>query len=360
MQPAQPRKLGLFEPRDGAEHADLLGVLQLGLEADHVPQRAQLVVLAQLDHSIGPAAIGMFGGGPVRVVEAHGLHRPEPQCLHPALGHHLDRHAAVEIGGVCLPFLELGLLPGQQLLAEGQVLVLGHRAVDIVAPVTAHLERGFGALVPAAGHPGDVHVDGFAVDDRSDRIEEGQAVRPRRRADRMRQRLGRQRPGRDDGEAGRGQHVDPLTHHFQRWLRRQCRLDLGRKDIAVDRQGRSGRHPRLGRRRHDQRIELAHLVMQQANGVLLVIVRAERVGTDQFGQARGLVRRGHLAAAAHFRKAHLQPALGELPGGFAAGHAAADNVNVICHARAPNACKADNPAASLSQREGETKCRIVP
>ena len=33
----------------------LLGMLELGLEADHVPQRAELVVLPQLDHGIGPA-----------------------------------------------------------------------------------------------------------------------------------------------------------------------------------------------------------------------------------------------------------------------------------------------------------------
>jgi hypothetical protein len=32
---------------------DLLAVLQLGLEADHVPQRAQRIVLAQLHHGIG-------------------------------------------------------------------------------------------------------------------------------------------------------------------------------------------------------------------------------------------------------------------------------------------------------------------
>ena len=46
MQPAEPRELGALEARDGAEDARLLAVLQLGLEADHVEQRAELVVLA--------------------------------------------------------------------------------------------------------------------------------------------------------------------------------------------------------------------------------------------------------------------------------------------------------------------------
>ena len=36
---------------------DLLAVLQLGLEADHVPQRAQRIVLAQLHHRIGPRPV---------------------------------------------------------------------------------------------------------------------------------------------------------------------------------------------------------------------------------------------------------------------------------------------------------------
>ena len=53
MQPAEPRELGLGERRNGAEDAHLLAMLQLGLEADHVEQRAELVVLAQLHHRVG-------------------------------------------------------------------------------------------------------------------------------------------------------------------------------------------------------------------------------------------------------------------------------------------------------------------
>ena len=53
MQAAKPRELGVGEARDGAEDAHLLAMLQLGLEADHVEQRAELVVLAQLHDGIG-------------------------------------------------------------------------------------------------------------------------------------------------------------------------------------------------------------------------------------------------------------------------------------------------------------------
>ena len=53
VQAAEPRELGVLQPRNGAEDARLFAVLQLGLEADHVEQRAELVVLAKLHDRIG-------------------------------------------------------------------------------------------------------------------------------------------------------------------------------------------------------------------------------------------------------------------------------------------------------------------
>ena len=118
MQAAQPRELGLREARDHAEDARLLAVLQLGLEADHVPQRAQRIVLPQLHHRVGPLA------RLVRIGEADRLHGAEAQRLAAALGHHLDGQAAVEVGRGGLPLLERGLLGGEQRVEEGLVLGL--------------------------------------------------------------------------------------------------------------------------------------------------------------------------------------------------------------------------------------------
>ncbi len=92
MQPAEPRELGLLEPGNGAEHARLLAMLQLGLEADHVPQRAERIVLTQLHHGV------RLHARPMRVGETDRLHRPVAQRLGPSLGHHLDGKAALEIG----------------------------------------------------------------------------------------------------------------------------------------------------------------------------------------------------------------------------------------------------------------------
>src|SRR3546814_1274604 len=52
VQPAQPREFGIFEPWNGAEQPHLLGVLELGLEADDVPERGRGIVLTQLDDGI--------------------------------------------------------------------------------------------------------------------------------------------------------------------------------------------------------------------------------------------------------------------------------------------------------------------
>ena len=70
---AQAGEGRLLEARDGPEDADLLGMLQLRLEAHHVEERAQRVVLPELHDRPGPPA-------GARVGEADGLHRAEARA----------------------------------------------------------------------------------------------------------------------------------------------------------------------------------------------------------------------------------------------------------------------------------------
>ena len=62
--------------------------------------------------------------------------------------------------------------------------------------------------------------------------------------------------------------------------------DGGGKAVAVDRERAAGRHLVGVGRAHDQRAQPAHFGVQQADGVVGGIVGAERVGADQFGEAR--------------------------------------------------------------------------
>jgi len=71
--------------------------------------------------------------------------------------------------------------------------------------------------------------------------------------------------------------------------------------------------------------------MLEANRIVFRIVRTKAVGTDHFREAVGLVSRRRVATAPHLGKAHTQAGFGELPGSFASGESAADDVNVEGH-----------------------------
>ena len=102
--------------------------------------------------------------------------------------------------------------------------------------------------------------------------------------------------------------------------------DGGGKSVAVDRQRAAGGHLVGVGATHDQRAEAAHFGMQQPDRVIGGVVRAERIGADQFGEAVGAVRFGH-PMRAHLVQHHADAGIGDLPGGFRAGKAGADDVN---------------------------------
>ena len=78
--------------------------------------------------------------------------------------------------------------------------------------------------------------------------------------------------------------------------------------------------------RHDERSGKAHFGMKNADGIGFGIIRAERVGTDQFGKLLGLMGIG-AAHWTHFVQYDGHASLHELPGSFRTGKAAADDVN---------------------------------
>ena len=186
MQPAEPREFGVLQPRNGAEHRHLLGMLQLRLEAHHVVERAQRIILAQLDDGAG------LDHGIARVRQPDGFHRTVPQSFPTTFRHHLDRQAAVEIGRA-LPFVEGGLLAGQQCIDERLVLDAVERAVDVVAAIPSGPD-----LVVAGLEPGLLEIDGVTVDDGRDGVEKRQLILAGQRRDSLRQPRRGQRPGGHD------------------------------------------------------------------------------------------------------------------------------------------------------------------
>ena len=98
------------------------------------------------------------------------------------------------------------------------------------------------------------------------------------------------------------------------------------KSVAVDRQRAAGRYLVGVGGAHDQRAQPAHFGVQQADGVVGGIVGAERVGADELGQAIGAMRLGH-PLGAHLVQHDGDAGIGDLPGGFRAGEARADDMD---------------------------------
>ena len=101
-----------------------------------------------------------------------------------------------------------------------------------------------------------------------------------------------------------------------------------RETVPVHGQGATRRNLARVAAAHDDRSALAQFVVQQADGRRLVIIRAEGIGTDQFGEAAGLVGVG-AADRAHLVQHDRHAGTGDLPSGFRPGEAAANDVDGI-------------------------------
>lgn len=260
-----------------------------------------------------------------------------PQSLPSAFGHDLDWHAALKIRRVLLPIVEGHLLAVGQRGHEVLVLRSIHRAVYVV----------LASLVPSRSHPGYVHVDAVAMNDRSDRIEEGEGAVTSFGGNRF-------------GEPGLGQRarcddrgmiwkdIDPLAHDIDVRMLLNRPGDVGGKAAPVDGERRTSGYTVLGSGAHNERSKRSHLLVEQPDCVVLGVVRTKAVGADHFGQMAGLMRRGAALAATHFAQLHSKARLGKLPSGFASREAAADNVDVEGHAGAVSRRTTRYPALMFS------------
>ena len=312
---AEAREFGPLEARNGAEEAGLLAVLELGLEADDVEQGAEPIVLAQLNDSIGLDPRRVWIG------EAERLHRPMAQGFAAARRHHLDGQAAVEIGR--LPVVEGNRVAGEEGGDEGVVLLARERTVDVIGARSTRSR-----LVVARLQPSARHVDRFAVNDRGDGVEEGERVLAGELGDRFGKRRRGQGSGGDDDAVpiGRRQACDLLAADVDQRMGGKRRGHGRREALAIDRQCASCRDLIDVGRAHDQRAEAAHFLMQEADGVVFLVVGAEGVRADELRERGGLVGRGR-AQRTHLVEHDRDAARGDLPSRLGSGKPAADDVH---------------------------------
>ena len=59
-------------------------------------------------------------------------------------------------------------------------------------------------------------------------------------------------------------------------------------------------------RRHDQSCSLTHLPVEKTNGILFIVIRAERIGADQFGKAIGVMGGQQIASVGKIINVEMQ------------------------------------------------------
>ena len=202
----------------------MLGIFQLRLETDHVVERAELIILAQLHHGIGFHRGVMGIGKPAR------FHGAVAQGFRTAFGHHLNWQATIEIGGVGFPLFEIAFFAGNQLADKGVILRLVHRQVDVILTISARTH-----LVVTRLEPGDVHINAFAVNNGRNRVKKRQILLAREPAHGFSQGRRGEGAGGDDHIVpfGRRQACHLATLDGDERMRLQLGRHMGRKPIPV-------------------------------------------------------------------------------------------------------------------------------
>ena len=126
--PPRRTELCFLQPWYHTKDLLLFAIFQLGLETDHIIQRAELIILTQLYH-------GKRLLRPMRIFKPHRLHRTKAQCFPAAFRHHFHRQTALKIGRIFFPFTELRFLPAEQRVYKSIILILRKRAVDVIRPL---------------------------------------------------------------------------------------------------------------------------------------------------------------------------------------------------------------------------------
>ena len=211
-------ELSIFQPRNQAEHPFLLPPAQVGLEPHQIPQLSGFIFLAQLHHSVGA-----FSGA--IVAQSHGFEGTVTHGIFPPLTHFLDGQTTFKkLGGFPLEILKFCLFGGTQLLPKSQVLLLIHRAVDVVGI----------AFVVARGAKCDFHIDRVANDDGTGRIEKAQILQSREALQIHRQIVAGEGSGGEDDNAFGGNLFDFLAREGNQGMIGEGFGEIATENRAID------------------------------------------------------------------------------------------------------------------------------
>ena len=162
---AVSREIGVLQAGHHAEHALLLGELQVRLEPDEVVARALRVFRAQLQRGPGTSSRA-------RVGEPDRFQRPETRRVTARAGDLLDGLARLE-QVLRFEIARNDAIGFEQLVDEALVLFLGERRVQVVAPCCAR--RVFGVFVAALAEQ-HAHIQRVGHDDGSGGIVESKVI----------------------------------------------------------------------------------------------------------------------------------------------------------------------------------------
>ncbi|MPN07620.1 hypothetical protein SDC9_154891 [bioreactor metagenome] len=239
MHHAIARILRVFQPGNQPEDAPLFGKLEVCLEPDDVEEPAVLIVLPKLNHGKRLLAVHL---------QTDGFERAEAERHLSALGHDLHRHTALEHARR-FECMQLGCFGTDQRTVEREVFVLRHGAVEVIVPASV------------AGRAVDLdQIQRFVGNDRCRRVVKMQRL-PGQAGNILRQRVGGQRPARDN--RGRIRYARDLfvMNRDVRVLAQQLRDPRG-KSLAVDRERTARGNARFVRNAKNERTKHTHLLLE--------------------------------------------------------------------------------------------------
>ena len=315
---AVAQKFRVLKSRDHTENSSLLGKGQMRLKSHEVVHSSLFVLLAELNDRVRLLAYAL-------VDKSDGLERSEEKRVLAASCHYLDRHTALEHLDVLLllvavKLLEFCFFSGHKCLPESVVLLLIHRAVDVIRI----------ALVVARGKESDVGVDALSRHDRCCCVKEVKRAKAELVGDVIRHRLRCERSGRDNAYSLSVYLFSLGVDHLDVRVVLYFFCDIFREFLSVDRKRRACGNARCICRLHYQRAHTAHLLFEKTDRVRGHI-RTQRVGADKLRKAVCVVR-GSVLVRLHLDKRDQSSALCRLPRRLTACKSRTVNgYSFICH-----------------------------